>query len=121
MLALSAGLIPEILKSYSEHVCNKLVYYTQKAYCCTRLPTSHPYSVHLFNARVKQYLHFFIPYTGKLLNSLLLSVFSLFPKRNVKTPLMLTRPAPLASFLILTSLQGLETNRIFFLRIFIFT
>ena len=34
--------------------------------CCTRLSTSHPYSVHLPNARVNQYLHFFIPYTGKL-------------------------------------------------------
>ena len=43
---------------------------------CTRLSTSsHPYSVHLPNARVNQYLHSFIPYTGKLWNSLPLSVF----------------------------------------------
>ena len=28
---------------------------------CTRLSTSHPYSVHLSNARVNQYLHSFIP------------------------------------------------------------
>ena len=42
---------------------------------CTRFSTSHPYSVHLSNARVNQYLHFFIPYTGKLWNSLPLSVF----------------------------------------------
>ena len=30
----------------------------------------------LFNARVNQHLHSFIPYTGKLWNSLLLLVFS---------------------------------------------
>ena len=43
---------------------------------CTRLSTSyHPYSVHLYNARDNQYLHSFIPYTGKLWNSLPLSVF----------------------------------------------
>ena len=43
---------------------------------CTRLSTSfHPYSVHLPNARVNQYLHSFIPYTGKLCNSFPLSVF----------------------------------------------
>ena len=42
---------------------------------CTRLSTSsHPYSVHLSNARVNQYLHSFIPYTGKLWNSLSWSV-----------------------------------------------
>ena len=40
-------------------------------FCCTRLSTSsHPYSFHLPNARVNQYLHSFIPYTGKLWNSL---------------------------------------------------
>ena len=44
----------------------------------TRLSTSsHAYSVHLSNARVDQYLHFFIPYTGKLWNVLPLSVFPL--------------------------------------------
>ena len=43
---------------------------------CTRLSTSpHSYSVHLPNARVNQYLHFFIPYTGKLWNPLPLSIF----------------------------------------------
>ena len=42
---------------------------------CTRLSTSHPYSVHLSNASVSQYLHSFIPYTGKLRNNLPLSVF----------------------------------------------
>ena len=43
---------------------------------CTRLSTSsHPYSVHLPNARVNQHLHSFIPYTGKLWNFLPLSVF----------------------------------------------
>ena len=43
---------------------------------CTRFSTSsHPYSVHLSNVRVNQYLHFFIPYTGKLWNYLFLSVF----------------------------------------------
>ena len=42
----------------------------------TKLSTfSHPYSVHLSNARVNQYLHSFIPDTGKLWNSLTLSVF----------------------------------------------
>ena len=45
---------------------------------CTRLSTfSHPYSVHLPNARVNQYLHSFIPYTGKLWNSFHLYVFPL--------------------------------------------
>ena len=40
---------------------------------CTRFSTSsHPYFVHLSNARVNQYLHSFIPYTGKLWNSLCL-------------------------------------------------
>ena len=43
---------------------------------CTRLATScHPYSVHLSTAGVNQYLHSFIPYTGKLWNSLPLSIF----------------------------------------------
>ena len=43
---------------------------------CTRLSTSsHPYSVNLSNARVNQYLHSLIPITGKLWNSLPLSVF----------------------------------------------
>ena len=57
--------------------------------CCTRHSTSsHPYSVHLHNARVNLYLHSFIPYTGKLWNSLPLSVFPLaydlnFFKRRV--------------------------------------
>ena len=57
---------------------------------CTRLSTSsHPYSVQLSNARVKQYLHSFIHYTGKLWNFLPLSVFPLFQKRSVKTSLIL--------------------------------
>ena len=43
----------------------------------TRLSNSHPYSVHLSNARVNQYLPFFIPYTGNLWNSLPLSIFLL--------------------------------------------
>ena len=43
---------------------------------CTRLATSsHPYSVQPPNARVNQYLHSFIPFTGKLWNSLPDSVF----------------------------------------------
>ena len=77
--------------------------------CCTRLSTSsHPYFVHLSNARVNQCLHSFIPYTGKLWNSLPLSVFLPaydlnFQKRSVKTHLMSTEPAPLASFLLLSS------------------
>ena len=45
---------------------------------CTRLSThSHPYSVHLPNARVNQYLYSFIPFTGKLWNSLPVSIFPL--------------------------------------------
>ena len=44
---------------------------------CTTLSTSHLYFVYLPNARVNHYLHSFIPYTGKLLNSLPLSVFPL--------------------------------------------
>ena len=45
---------------------------------CTRLSTSfHPYLLHLSNARVNQYLHSFIPCTGKLGNFLPLSVFPL--------------------------------------------
>ena len=42
---------------------------------CTRLSISHPYSVHFSNAKFNQYFHSFIPYTGKLWNSLPLSVF----------------------------------------------
>jgi hypothetical protein len=42
----------------------------------TRLSTlSHPYSIHLPNSRVNQHLHSFIPFTGKLWNSLSDSVF----------------------------------------------
>ena len=45
---------------------------------CTRLSTcSHPYSVHLSNARVNQYLHSFIPFTGKVCNSLPLTAYDL--------------------------------------------
>ena len=43
---------------------------------CTKLSTySHPYYVHLINARINQYLHSFIPSTGKLWNSLPFSIF----------------------------------------------
>merc|ERR1712035_292969 len=45
---------------------------------CTRLSTySHPLSVQLSNARVKHHLHSFIPFTGKLWNSLPESIFPL--------------------------------------------
>ena len=70
---------------------------------CTSISTfSDPYSAHLSNARVNQYLHSFNPYTGKLWNPLPLYVFStcLWFKPNqksFKTPLMLTRPPPLTS------------------------
>ena len=38
---------------------------------CTRFSTfSHPFSIHLTNARVNLHLHSFIPFTGKLWNSL---------------------------------------------------
>ena len=62
---------------------------------CTKLSTSsHPCSVHLFNARVNQYFDSFIPYTGKLWNSSFVCFptylwLELFQKRSVKTPLML--------------------------------
>ena len=43
---------------------------------CTRLASSsHPYFVHLSNARVNQYSQSFIPFSGKLWNSLPASVF----------------------------------------------
>ncbi|MPC80631.1 hypothetical protein E2C01_075215 [Portunus trituberculatus] len=43
---------------------------------CTRLSSpSHPYSGQLFSARVNQYSQTFIPFTGKLWNSLPASVF----------------------------------------------
>ena len=43
---------------------------------CTRLASSsHPYSVYLSNARVNQYFQSFIPFSGKLWNSLPASVF----------------------------------------------
>ena len=58
--------------------------------CCTRLSTSHPYYIHISNTRVYQYLHSFIPYTGKLWNSLLLSVFSPDYDLNSFKPLTLT-------------------------------
>ena len=54
-------------RNYSQHFSDLLR---------TRLSTSsHLYSVHLPNARVNQYLHSFIPCTGKPWNSLPLSVF----------------------------------------------
>ncbi len=42
-----------------------------------RFAFSHPYSVHLTNARVNQHLHSFIPFVGKLWNSQANSVFPL--------------------------------------------
>ena len=45
---------------------------------CTRLSTFfHPYSVHLSNARVNQYLHSFIPYTVHSRNVFLCLFFQL--------------------------------------------
>ena len=88
--------------------------------CCTRLSiSSHLYSVHFSNAKDNQYLHYFIPYTSKLWNSLPLSVFppayvlNSF-KRGVSRKLDL-HPQPL--FLLPSSVQGLVTNGFF---IFIF-
>ena len=81
---------------------------------------SPPYSVHLYNARVNQYLHSYVLYTDKLWNSLPCVCFSsclrlkLFQKRSVKIYLMLTIPPPIASFLLLSSLQGLVTSKFFF-------
>ncbi|MPC28612.1 hypothetical protein E2C01_021820 [Portunus trituberculatus] len=44
--------------------------------CCTRLSSSfNPYSVQLFNTQVSKYSHSFIPFSGKLWNSLPTSVF----------------------------------------------
>ena len=63
---------------------------------CTRLSTSpHPYSVHFPNAIVNQYLHSFIPYTGKLWNSLPRSVFP--PVCDLNSFKMYIGPLPLAS------------------------
>merc|ERR1712035_212357 len=66
---------------------------------CTRLSTySHPFSVQLSNARVNQHLHSFIPFTGKLWNSLPESIFlpaydlRLLQKRSVKAPPLLNWP-----------------------------
>ena len=61
---------------------------------CIKLSTSYPYFVHLCNARVNQYLHSFIPCTGKHWNFLPLFVFlSAYDlnsfKRVVKIPLTL--------------------------------
>ena len=46
------------------------------------------HSIHLFNERVNQYIHSFIPYTGKLWKSLFLSIFPLVYDLSVKTHLM---------------------------------
>ena len=85
---------------------------------CTRLSASHPYSVHLSNVRVNQYLHSFIPYTGKLWNSLplffhlpmtwILSKEEYQDTSNAKLDLH-----ALLLFLLLSSLQGLATSGIF--------
>ena len=56
--------------------CMPLPYPRQRPRCTRRFTYSHPYSVHLPNARVNQYLHSFIPYIRKLWNSLPLTVFS---------------------------------------------
>ena len=87
---------------------------------CTRISTSsHPYSVHLSKARVNQYLHSFIPYIGKLWNSLPLSVFppdlNTF-KKGVSSHLMLYRLDLhlLPLFLLVSSVQGLATSGIIF-------
>ena len=60
---------------------------------CTRLSTSsHPYSIHLSDARVNQYLHSFISYTDKLISFVCFSTcqwIELFHKRSVKTLLIL--------------------------------
>ena len=77
----------------------------------------------LSNERVNQYLHSFIPYTGKLWNFLPLSVFppaydlNSFKRgvSNVKLELH-----SLLLFLLLPSLQVLTTSGIFFI-VFLFT
>ena len=91
-------------------------------HCCTRLSTfSHPYSVHLPNARVNQNLHSFIPDTGKLWNSLPLSVFppaydvNSFTSRHIMTPLILSwTSTPWLYFSYCTLLQDLATSGNFF-------
>ena len=84
---------------------------------CTRIFTSsHPYSVHLPNVGVIQYLHSFIPYTVKLWNSLPLSVFSSAYdlnsfKKGVSGNLSnYLGYLPMSIFLLLSSLQGLVTS-----------
>ncbi|MPC17383.1 hypothetical protein E2C01_010237 [Portunus trituberculatus] len=46
--------------------------------------SSHPYSVHLSNARVNQYFQSFIPFSGKLWNSLPASVFPTYDLTSFK-------------------------------------
>ncbi len=61
---------------------------------CTRLASAaHPYSVQIPRARVNRHSQSFIPFTGKLRNSLPLSIFlpflqlRFFQERSVKGPL----------------------------------
>ena len=67
----------------------------------TRLFTlSRPYSVHLPNARINEYLHSFIPYTGKLKLSSFVCFstclrLKFFQKRSVQKPIMLNELNPL--------------------------
>ena len=86
---------------------------------CTRLSTSHPYSVYLSNARINQYLNSFIPYTGKLWNSLPMSVFppaydlTLSKEECQDTSNAKLDLQPLPLFLLLSSIQGLTPSGIF--------
>merc|ERR1711980_84937 len=89
---------------------------------CTRLSTySHPSSVQLSNVRVNQHLHSFIPFTGKLWNSLPKSIFPpaydlLLQKRSVKAPLLLNWP--LFGYLLLIY-RGRQLQRAFFSLLFL--
>ena len=60
---------------------------------CTKLSIMSPYYGHLSDARVDQHLYSFIPYTGKLWNSLTMSIFPPscdlnFLKRSIETSLI---------------------------------
>ena len=89
-------------------------------FCYIRVSTSHLNSVYLSNARVNQNLPSCIPYTGRLWNSLPFVCFTtflwleLFQEKCQDTSHTKLYLYPLPLFLLLSSLQGLATSRIFF-------
>ena len=72
---LSCSLLPLFSANCSSDLANCVPPMIPRPRCTRLASSSHPYSDHLSNARVNQYFQPFIPFSGKLWNSLPSSVF----------------------------------------------